>query len=69
MSKIVECWTGDGKHRAIEMDENNRAFGWVYYKHADGETWVTLRKATEREMESARAYLGVGEFAASPQRT
>lgn len=46
---IVECWNEHGESRAIEMDENNRAYGWVYYKHTDGQ-WVTLRKASSDEI-------------------
>jgi hypothetical protein len=30
MSNIVECWNQNGKPRAIEMDPNNRGFGWVH---------------------------------------
>ena len=46
---IVECWNEHGEPRAIELDEANRAYGWVYYKHPDGQ-WVTLRKATSDEI-------------------
>lgn len=49
---IAECWNEHGEHRAVELDPMNRAYGWVYYKGADGQ-WVTLRKATEDEMRRA----------------
>jgi hypothetical protein len=43
--------THDGKH-AVSLEEG-RYFGWVFYKHPDGQ-WVTLRKATEQEIEDAK---------------
>lgn len=60
---IVECRNQFGEPRAIEMDPANRAYGWVYYKHPDGQ-WVTLRPATDVEMrralESLKATSGGG---------
>lgn len=52
---IVECMNQNGERRGIEMDPANRAYGWVYYKHADGH-WVTLRKASLDEMEAAQRH-------------
>lgn len=52
---IVECWNEHGEPRAVELDENNRAYGWVYCKHPDGQ-WVTLRKATADELATALVY-------------
>jgi hypothetical protein len=52
---IVECFNERGEPRAIELDPANRAYGWVYYKHADGH-WVTLRKATLEEVERAQLH-------------
>lgn len=45
--------TDDGRH-AIELDATSRYFGWVFYRHPDGQ-WVTLRKATDAEIVAARA--------------
>lgn len=52
---IVECCNEQGEPRAIELDPVNRAYGWVYYKHPDGQ-WVTLRKATGDEIERAQQH-------------
>ena len=52
---IIECINQNFEPRAIEMDPENRAYGWVYYKHPDGQ-WVTLRKATEEEMKLAEVH-------------
>ena len=46
---IVECWNEHGEPRAIELNPDSVAYGWVYYKHADGQ-WVTLRIATSDEL-------------------
>jgi hypothetical protein len=45
----VECWNEHGEPRAIELSKTSAAYGWVYYKHPDGQ-WVTLRKATPDEL-------------------
>lgn len=55
---IVECFTEHGCPRAIELDTQNRAYGWVYYQHVDGH-WVTLRKASEGEIQRAKLYVSM----------
>lgn len=57
---IVEGWNEHGEPRAVETDPENRAYGWVYYKHPDGQ-WVTLRKATPGEMGLAFALQTTGD--------
>lgn len=49
---IVECWNERGEPRAINLDPNDLAYGWVYYKHPDGQ-WVTLRRGTTDEIARA----------------
>lgn len=46
---IVEGWNEHGEPRGIELDQQHSAYGWVYYKHPDGQ-WVTLRKASGDEI-------------------
>ncbi len=46
----------DGKH-AINLEEKDRAFGWIYYKHPDGQ-WVTLRKSEQCELNNALMQIG-----------
>lgn len=50
MKGMIE--TADGRH-CVCIDEGSRYFGWVFYRHPDGQ-WATLRKATEAEMVDAR---------------
>lgn len=52
MSTLVQCMNQDGEPRAVEIDPASRFYGWVFYKHPDGQ-WVTLRKANECELELA----------------
>jgi len=48
-SKMIEH--PSGKY-AICVDSENKACGWVFYKHVDGQ-WVTLRLALPGEIEGA----------------
>jgi len=52
VSTIVQCRNENGEPRCIEVDPKSDYFGWVFYRHPDGQ-WVTLRKATTAEIESA----------------
>lgn len=40
---------------AIMIDEGNAHYGWTFQRHLDG-MWVSGRKATEAEMNAARAH-------------
>lgn len=60
---IVEAWNEHGAARAIELDPDNRAYGWVYYKHVGGQ-WVTLRKATSDELYRAERAAAANTFVA-----
>ena len=54
-SIMVQCTSESGRACAIEIEPKNRFYGWVFYKHPDGQ-WVTLRQASEEEIESARRH-------------
>lgn len=43
---------------AIMIDEANAHYGWTFQRHPDG-MWVSGRKATEAEMNAARAHAKV----------
>lgn len=49
---LVQCMNQDEAPRAVDVDKESRTYGWVFYKHADGQ-WVTQRKATEEELTKA----------------
>ena len=49
MSLMAEAVNQHGQKRAVETDKADRFYGWVFYKHPDGQ-WVTLRKATPDEL-------------------
>lgn len=53
MINLVKCRTSNHQERAICVDDQSNFCGWVFYKHADGQ-WVTLRKASEPEIRSAK---------------
>lgn len=53
MTTLVQCMNKDGEPRAVEVSPSSRYYGWVFYKHPDGQ-WVTLRKATKEEIEKAK---------------
>jgi hypothetical protein len=52
MSLMAEAVNQHGQKRAVETDKADRFYGWVFYKHPDGQ-WVTLRKATPDELAEA----------------
>lgn len=52
MSLMAEGVNQRGHKRAVETDRTDRLYGWVFYKHPDGQ-WVTLRKATPDELAEA----------------
>jgi len=63
--------TADGRH-AICINEADPFYGWAFVKHPDGQ-WVSLRKATEEELYTAKVCHaqkefvdGGGAFIASP---
>lgn len=53
MSEHTSCMvaTADGLH-AIEVDKLSRWYGWMFWKHPDGQ-WVSKRKATPLEISEA----------------
>jgi hypothetical protein len=44
-----------GGEYAVMIDPENRHFGWTFKRHPDGK-WVSGRKATDAEMNAARAH-------------
>jgi hypothetical protein len=63
---MIEAWNERGEHRAVETDKANQFYGWVFYKHPDGQ-WVTLRKATEQELSRAETIAALDQMALSAE--
>lgn len=59
---LIKAWNEHGEYRAVETDKASRFYGWVFYKHPDGQ-WVTLRKATEPELSRAETIAMLDEMA------
>lgn len=59
-TKVVRDPTSNLQERAICIDKESRFFGWVFYKHPDGQ-WVTLRKASDPEIRSAEFCVRCGD--------
>lgn len=53
---LVQCMNQDGAPRAIDVEKTSRSYGWVFYKHPDGQ-WVTLRLATPEELTEAEGFV------------
>jgi hypothetical protein len=54
MSKLIEATNQNGELRAVEVDKTSKFYGWVFYKHPDGQ-WVTLRQANAKELAMAES--------------
>lgn len=52
----LEFYDGASKRRMKLVYEGHWAAGWIVFKHPDGQ-WVTLRKATEADLDTINSAL------------